>query len=136
MGRVSYFRSMIKAHEVRIGNIVMWNGKPTKLSALHIYTMFDAQDEAEEGSPIQITPEILKKAGFVSTGSGDDFHNGILWNTPNENYKYCEDGYIVDNCGYYGHYCDIGDVSYLHQLQNLYFALTGEELTIALPAVK
>lgn len=104
--------------------MIMWQGKPTKLSALHIYTMFDAQDEAEEGSPIPLTPEIFKQCGFRSNhkvpfsierfcvytlGSGYLFEwskKDDQFGTPATNFKY------------------------LHELQNLFYALHGEELPV------
>lgn len=118
---------MIKSNEVRIGNVIMWQGKPTKLSALHIYTMFDAQDEAEEGSPIAITPEVLHKTGFEI----DNEHRS---------YKLKNSSFMVvhrEGNFFYYNYCDEDDyyssywpeITSLHHLQNLYSALTGEELT-------
>lgn len=75
--------------------------------------------------PVPIMPEILERCGFGK--SDEDLFvfelNGI----------YVE--YLLDDSKYYlsanqGEYW-IGDgFTYVHQLQNLYFALTGEELVI------
>lgn len=114
---------MIKSNEVRIGNVIMWEGDPTKLSALHIYTMFDAQDEAEEGSAIAITPEIWKKLsdeeGILDLDTDD---LGVVIRTD-----------LSGNINLvYDWSCKIVEIKYVHQLQNLYFALTGAELPIEL----
>jgi len=81
--------------------------------------------------PIPITPEVLKKCGWelqpcsealVKEVYGQDVYSL----KSNEDFVLAKvkDGYV---------FCDhiIGDVkpiTSLHQLQNLYFALTGEEL--------
>lgn len=85
---------------------------------------------SDKVEPIPLTPEVLEKAGFVKVGP-DDFHNSSMWKKEGFTYLYC-DGSFVDNSGPYGHYCDIGNMEHLHQLQNLYLALTGEELNIEL----
>lgn len=78
-------------------------------------------------SPIPLTPEILEKAGFVTigryaigVGGYNVFAKGrIELLQPNEG-----DPYIL---AFYE-----AKITHLHQLQNLYFALTGQELTINL----
>lgn len=123
----------MKSNELRIGNwMVIGTLGKCKITVEAFRELSYFPEIINSIEPIPLTSEILEKAGFVSSFSGDDFHTGILWRVKNTEYLYCEDGYFVDNCGYYGHYCDIGDVKYLHQLQNLYFALTGEELPIEL----
>lgn len=75
---------------------------------------------------VLLTPEILEKCGFI--------HHPEAY--PQENWKTL-DGF----CLYGGHDCYIfrelfmtamGRIQYLHQLQNLYHALTGTHLTINL----
>lgn len=110
---------MIKANELRIGNIIMAGGK---------VTVCEVEDIAKcKRSPalrhgIPLTPEILEKAGFG--------HNGNL-----HVYKDFEAGYNNDDFMYGQHSVRIKKslivkIKHLHQLQNLYFALTGEELNI------
>lgn len=82
-------------------------------------------------NPIPLTPEILKKAEF-NIIDFDGYDKGLYHKDINNGlYGDAETGYtLVDSEG--------GDISfekaikYLHQLQNLYFALTGEELKINL----
>lgn len=84
-------------------------------------------EDIEYISPIPLTPEILEKAGFVTigryaigVGGYNVFAKGrIELLQPNEG-----DPYIL---AFYE-----AKITHLHQLQNLYFALTGQELTINL----
>lgn len=126
---------MIKSNEVRIGNVIMWEGDPTKLSALHIYTMFDAQDEAEEGSPILLTREVLFKAGFEMPK--------YTVNSNYTTYQLIGHSFMVaekEGTYWYLNYVDEDDhystywpeLKTLHQLQNLYYALHEKEIDIKL----
>lgn len=64
--------------------------------------------------PIPLTPEILEKAGF------EKMANTLDWSCYNEK---------IDH--FFFHSPD-SRIQTVHQLQNLYFALTGEELNINL----
>jgi hypothetical protein len=108
---------MIKANELRLGNLVypdMSYPEPIKVCAK------DFEDTLHL-NPIPLTEEWLLKFGFVEIDTFDD------------------------HC-YYLQKCDLGldrsfqpygigfitELKHVHQLQNLYFALTGEELKIEL----
>ena len=69
--------------------------------------------------PIPLTKEWLLKFGFEETCYKSIFtrHKRIQYSIENKTYS------IGDDVSIYG-------IDYVHQLQNLYFALTGEELTI------
>lgn len=73
---------------------------------------------------IPLTPELLKRCGFEKGINNPDYHDLRFFVLTK-----IEEGYRLRNCDYPGR-----DIKYLHQLQNLYFALTGEELTIKEPA--
>lgn len=75
-------------------------------------------------SPIPLTPEILEKAGFKAKGSG-------FWNLEKD---FCSlEVYINDkSITTFSYNWEVAECQNLHQLQNLYFALTGEELNIEL----
>jgi hypothetical protein len=79
--------------------------------------------------PIPLTEEWLLKFGFEKHGACDAYPNGyyshgnLEVNLDNEFSPAVSDP--EGNCHYIGNSCE-----YVHQLQNLYFALTGEELTI------
>ena len=113
----------MKATELRANSWVLEEGvRLRQITALGIY-------HVEQGFvdvfPIPLTEDILLKCGFEVSGESfikacfsiEDVHNGDTWYL----YMYDEDNE-----------CDVhvGIIKYLHQLQNLYFALTGSELNI------
>jgi len=119
---------MINANELRIGNWVLIES--------HITTVNHIMGDEDYFLPIPLTPEILEKCGFVKNKvqndcielGGIDFHLELMWGK--ENYYYpmltqtpqgCEERTVFLN-----------RINSLHQLQNLYFALTGQELEVKL----
>jgi len=110
----------MKANELRIGNIV--KGPNCEFAISNGSTI----DFCKEFTPIPLTKEWLVKFGFKrkhfkSTGT-DHFTIGevtIFCDTISGSIVY--DMLITINAI---------NLDYVHQLQNLYFALTGEELTI------
>lgn len=131
---------MIQANELRIGNYIqgyktLEGWKPLKVEGRHI-DQFERELRGEfnpncprgvdnvEGIPI--TPEILKSAGFrdMQTGANQYIKQDVrlkynpICKTVSVNYR--------------GTYLRFADLISLHQIQNLYFALTGEELIISI----
>jgi hypothetical protein len=138
---------MIKASELRIGNLITWNPKLTHpsstLSPLHIQVKSIAANEigyvfpnienrvepfeddvAQHGNykqlsevePILLTREILETALIGPSESLMKQHEDgshIEWTTNEFKVTYLK-----------------ANILYVHQLQNLYFALTGHELDI------
>jgi hypothetical protein len=111
----------MKANELRIGNWVMVF--PVKNPQQVCDVMFDSVNTESvfgqhygEVEPIQLTEEWLLKFGFISNPHSNEFYgkNMIFHNWMKDR------GYI--SWGF-------TQIEYVHQLQNLYFALTGEELT-------
>jgi hypothetical protein len=136
---------MIKASELRIGNIV-WESNsvtpgPEDFNEIVIASINDIdkviRDDQENGYSydalygIPLTPEWLERCGFVTDGTGDDNHTEPLWDHPKTNYQY-SDGALVHNGSAYDDWHDIGNVDYVHQLQNLFYWVTGKELEIKL----
>ena len=70
--------------------------------------------------PIQLTPEILEKCGFVNLNYGWTKGDFCLFD-----FNYGKGNL---NLRLNAAECPLPIVKHLHQLQNLYFALTGEEL--------
>ena len=110
----------VTAQELRIGNWVQKDGQYH-----HIEFGIDIDDYTDMAyEPVPLTPEILEKCGFE-------------WDAIIHRWKHtCGYRIIQDNLGFKN---GLGDGSFkqprlefLHQLQNLYFALTGEELPIDL----
>ena len=91
---------------------------------------------------VPLTAEILKKCGFVKDGDFDNhsvdfYRNGQIHlqlsnYEPYETYYVWRDNIVYDlSCRTVNKQYDI-TISSLHQLQNLYFALTGNELVVNL----
>ena len=152
---------MIQARELRIGNLIVWNPKLVNpgvtLSAMQIEVFSIMHDKVfyvspnienrvepfeddvakmgtsfkllEELEPIILSTEILEKAGFTEKG-------GILA------FKFFEKGALqLKQTGEYFQRVLVTKlnttvfdlpITTLHQLQNLYFALMGEEIEVKL----
>jgi hypothetical protein len=110
---------MIAANELRIGN---WVSKEGELFKVTSYTFLIIERGETLIEPIPLTPEILEKCGFVKqmmwTYAIDIVGNMKLV------YYLGEKGWSIGN----KNYSDFSNLNYLHQLQNLYFSLTGTEL--------
>jgi len=119
----------MKTNELRIGN---WYGEysiPKQADAFLIGRLAQiekANKIAIDVSPIPLTEEWLLKFGFKQSGY----------------FTFLGDKYLRFKIGRMGAYTidkkefifevnehDLCEIQYVHQLQNLYFALTGEELT-------
>ena len=116
----------MKANELRIGNWVNYfdDGNCSRISVLdHYYCHLNDASSIDYLmiKPIQLTEEWLLKFGFPEHKSTMD----LLWN-----YSVClerrhNELFVVnlDNIHVY-------QIEYVHELQNLVFALTGKELEI------
>lgn len=140
---------MLQSNELRVGNFLKFNNHIEKERIVQVNLRFFGSwaagisiDEMKFDekfniyySPIPLTPEILEKCGFEIVvelhptyliGKG-----AIVLHVTKQSGKYW-------HCIVYNNYEDelserwagIGNVQYLHQLQNLYFALIGEELKV------
>jgi hypothetical protein len=115
---------MIHANDLRIGNWVafkgLWIAEVEKFTAVSITIrgnkgFFDI--ESFEG--IELCDDVFKNAGFV--------HSFVNENWETYRLDRIEFSKMKDGYGY-----DIAKIKHLHQLQNLYYALTGQELNIQL----
>lgn len=125
---------MINANELRIGNIVAIKdqekyivGEPNEYAVTDIgdrvglVNRGKQQWAIEEINPIPITSEWLLKFGFAQI---NHIHDGEIFKK--DWLRVSSDVFAWEWRGGY-----IKNAPrYIHQLQNLYFALTGEELTI------
>ncbi len=117
---------MIKANELRIGNILNYN--TSKEEVLPIVVDWEiiqsySQNEIEFTSyfkPLELTPKWLKKFGFIQNNNAWSKNGLSLFDY---NFSQGELNLILNASS-----CPAPDVKYVHQLQNLYFALTGKEL--------
>jgi hypothetical protein len=107
---------MIQVNELRLGNYVYYADNKTVLKVDGGHICYPSKMH-----PIPLSEEILLKCGFVKYNTKDinptyskklfNWNDGIL--------------YLIGD-GFVNH------IKYLHQLQNLYFALKNEELEINL----
>ena len=115
----------MKSNELRVGNWVYSNhdDETFKVRGFDIGALDDGMD-CESMQPIPLTPQILGKSGFKLDAEFDAF----------ESEKFDIWFYHIENKGFtYSNMVDGGKlIEYAHELQNLYFALTGEELNIQL----
>lgn len=113
----------MNGEELRYGNYV-YSHRANGEKVIHQH--FDFSDDVEGYEPIPITKEWLVKFG--------------CWNTPiNENLFSCgilslyleDDGDVtVSRIENVNNGCYLTTLKYVHQLQNLFFAITGEELEL------
>lgn len=82
--------------------------------------------EQENCEAILLTKETLQQSGFVKAEKHDPFGGFLiqLWEGYSLRLRWNENKWTFD---YYGYEIRI---KYVHQIQNLYFALAGEELNI------
>ena len=111
---------MIQANELRIGNYVAATNDeakfPYKITATEIVY---ANADPDRFKPIHLTEEWLLKFGFIETSAQEHRFElkpfvVYLWLT----------GVVIE----IGKEFYETDNKYVHQLQNLYFTLTGKEL--------
>ena len=119
---------MIQASELRIGN---WMKRDTQPEGFQIdsssFLIVERHPELYE--PIPITSEILEQCGLEK----DKYPPANVWSDGSVIvfYKEPKDCEILE--GFYTTYWHSAvRLEYLHQLQNLYYALTSNELTINL----
>ena len=145
---------MLKVNELRIGNFIYWNSKlsspetssltfPVEVTSIlpgkigymspgieHRSESFEddilqtqtAHKPLEEFEPILLTRDILEKCGFENTDANDQYNS------------YRKESLTIRVMAGHSIRAKISDCEfvcqYLHQLQNLYFDLTGEELEV------
>lgn len=128
---------MIKATELRIGNYIKHDPHNPVIEIAQLFS--DSFQKKGGGSytyeysdGIPLTEEWLTKFGFFEHKSGDEVihYKSTLYAAPTIEFVRTVDGIIVTNFCTINDYSQSPNLKYVHQLQNLYFALTGEELTI------
>jgi len=123
----------MKAEELRIGNLVHQRFEQRSPSGFnYVYSVREVNVAGLERclkgisdyEPIPLTEEWFVKFGFISCKSSNeedkviDYWKNILY------FDRVKDLIRINGVEIYT------EIDYVHQLQNLYFALTGEELTI------
>ena len=114
----------MEAKELRIGNYVSSKANTViEVSGWELYNFTVRENNSEDilVKPIQLTEEWLIKFGLTEKnkkgfGTFQDVSSRVIIT-----FNYANNGLQLDRRV---------KLEYVHQLQNLYFALTGEELTI------
>lgn len=119
----------MKAQELRIGNLVIEKGK---IKPMYSISNHNAKDYSTI-KPIPLTEEWLLRFGFVKEVeykkkiNFSRFH--LFQINASNSYNDNENEFKVNF--YQSKQCvELCRIKHVHQLQNLYFALTGEELTL------
>lgn len=131
---------MIKASELRIGNWVdvqikgLVNPKGAYQADVDLLRyLFDNAEAFDQIHPIPLTEEWLVRFGFTPSKDLGDLNLGPI-NFYREKRAYGCTGksshFWLSSGGDDEYYDYPLTLEYVHQLQNLYFALTGEELTL------
>lgn len=120
----------MKVKELRVGNYVHNNVESFALEAKDLIFLL-AFDNEHYAQPIPLTEEWFDKLGFIK-------HEKTLWELPEFIREKCKpDNGLKASAFFYNNREDIKSymdcqtrrtVQYVHQLQNLVFALTDEEL--------
>ncbi len=130
---------MIKRNELRLGNLIV---RPPAVGVLTVAMINSSDDiwfeelpdnsfdlEEQEFEGISLNPEWLERMGFLRKDKSTRIGEGHYWLSHHVEIVESitnEKGMLL-----FATESSIGKpFHYVHQLQNLYFALTGEELTI------
>lgn len=128
----------MEANELRIGNWIEL--KNSGLIQIDVDNIVGVVNNPAIFQPISLTPEILEKCGFIRRGNED-----LIFKHENEHFyigiNSHPDDYVLQTINqdpvavikgiHFNTFNNVGKpFKYLHQLQNLYFALTGTELEI------
>jgi hypothetical protein len=128
----------MKANELRIGNFIMFSETGAKFRVVEIdnygFRVANANEDTWIGNynfeGIPLTEEWLLKLGFILLSESKYSKKFECINNDSFCFSFPKLGANVHHYGmsYRGEL--LSNIKHVHQLQNLYFALTGEELTI------
>jgi hypothetical protein len=134
--------TVIELAELRIGNLLLYKGELVRVTLLSCDIDDEYEDQicfvkfgtstnekggwnrstANDLKRIPLTPEWLERCGFKKEGNEIDQRTGKTIEGKWRHDAYLEWPGLL--------YLPNHELKHLHELQNLYFALTGEELTI------
>lgn len=106
----------MKASEFRLGNFILKNGQVLKVNIARLKEIMEDGLNKKEYEPIPLTEEWLLKFGFYH-------YSGAIYS---KNHYYL----VLEGFNFMYGQTVLTKIKYVHQLQNLYFALTGEELQV------
>lgn len=112
----------MKSNEVRVGNFILFSGVQTRVIPADFATQCRGINSSEmpNFNPIELTEEWLKKAGYKKQ-NGYGYSNYNVYGT-----------ILKNETGFEFHYYGITiRLDFVHQLQNLFFSLYGEDLVFS-----
>lgn len=118
----------IKPEELRLGNWVKWpeEKEPNEVQWEHGHWLGVFEKNYGYPEPIPLSPDWLERFGFKINNerdpescSFDYMHIGLFYIG-----EFNRSGWLLNA------YDSMPPMQYIHQLQNLYFALTGNELSL------
>lgn len=127
--------------ELRIGNLIHFNGSREEVgvvtgivesvfdspATIYLNYRIDITTSTDKTNPIPLTEEWLLRFGFKNTDTGFEIK---AWRENDFNIILVGHKYAVpSSSGFFG-LVNTSHINYIHQLQNLYFAITGKELTL------
>ena len=131
---------MIKAEELRLGNFILQKamGKISMVKCTFAHFDLLAKDGGKDFYPVVLKAELLEKCGFIENKDypllpqAREFILALPVIGSNKNELFA---YIKNNQECFGRATVNGlpasnNFYHLHQLQNVYFALTGTELAV------
>lgn len=141
----------MKANELRIGNYVNYESEIKQISGITsnndvFYVGDSAPEDLGEFESIPLTEEWLIKFGFIDDNKEERekyprvfTHKSYVLNKFGIRYEMDKSKYtLTDSIGFelgefsvFLNQCFVKSIRYVHQLQNLYFIITGEELTLS-----
>lgn len=107
----------MKVEELRIGNLVKIGGKINQLELGNFVDIYEHKT-IWQYEPIELTDEWLIKLGYETDGI--EWWNGIIMlGIYKDGLSYCPTEEL---------HCRVGqEIKYVHQLQNLYYSITGSD---------
>lgn len=119
----------MKSNEIRIGNLCLKQEEIYSITALDILNIEECEDRNSFHGfiPIVIEKEWINKFKFTFNEKNNEWWKASLIGSRIIKI-YFETG--VNQFAFTINAMQFKEIKYIHQLQNLYFALTGEELTI------
>lgn len=144
---------MITTNELRVGNKLLFQRNSEIIEIITVAWVSDDsigyKEEHEASYPkspnhffgIPLTPEWLERCGFKYLDSIISGRYFVQWADSNSEIAWYPVGQFISintatgGEGEQSNYTEVSmkHIQYLHQLQNLYFALTGQELQIKKP---
>lgn len=126
---------MIKENDLRLNNLVKWNDTVQKITAIAFGNcLLDKHPTADypvkliEIEPVQLTEKILLSCGFKERKSVFGYW---IYEIKFQHTVFSVEEVDLGLCYFYIGNTHVSQTKNVHELQNLYFSITGEELVFS-----